>query len=93
MDHGDDTLRRWPGPIPALVFSGWPDWVRRFRDELRAWAVSAAAARRTRALRRQLRRELGRPDDRLLLDIGIQAGSFRRARRFNPGPWLPNPWR
>lgn len=87
------TLRRWLGPIPTPVFSWWPDWVRRSRDELRALAISAVKSRRTRASRMQLRRELERLDDRLLLDIGIQPSTLRRAQRINPGRWLPNPWR
>jgi len=89
----DETLRRWPGPIPAPVFSWWPDWACRFRSEVRALIASAFSAHRARASRMQRLQQLGCLDHRLLKDIGVQPGDFRRAARLDLGPWWPNPWR
>ncbi len=75
----DETLRRRPGPLPAPVLTGWPDRARRLRNAVRAWAASAVSAHRARASRARGLRQLERLDDRLLLDIGVQPGEFRRA--------------
>jgi uncharacterized protein YjiS (DUF1127 family) len=88
----NETLRRWPGPLPAPAFSGWPDWACRFRNVVRALTASAVSAHRARASRTQRLQHLGSLDDRLLLDIGVQPGDFGRAARLNRAPWFPNPW-
>jgi uncharacterized protein YjiS (DUF1127 family) len=93
IDHVDETLRRWPGPLPVPTFSWWPDWARRSGDALRALVASAAAANRARVSRQQLLRELEHLDDRMLLDIGVQPSDLRRAHRIEPGLCLPVPWR
>lgn len=91
--HVDETLRRWPGPLPVPALTWWPDRARRSGDALFALVATAAAAHRARASQQQWLRELERLDDRLLLDIGVQPSALRRAQRVQPGLWLPVPWR
>ncbi len=91
--HVDQTLRRWPGSRPAPASNGWPDWACRLRNAVRALAASAVSAHRARAATRQRQQQLGRLDDRLLMDIGVKPADCCRAARLKLGPGLPNPWR
>jgi uncharacterized protein YjiS (DUF1127 family) len=93
IDHVDETLCRWPGPLPVHAFSWWPDGVRRSGDALLALVATAADARRAWASRQQLLRELEHLDDRMLSDIGVQPSALRRAQRIELRLWLPVPWR
>lgn len=88
----DDTLRRWPGPLPLPTLGWWPTWAGQSYHACRHLLRSAISAIRAQQARARLDQELQQLDDRLLRDIGIDPSTVRRPPSIEPGLWLINRW-